>query len=74
MRAHEGSMTRLPSIAAKLADALRNRRCECHTKELWPWKREEKCARCQALEEWDAFTAIVQTPVAPQEPRGEEPR
>jgi hypothetical protein len=55
-------LTPLPSIAEKLAAALRNMPCLCVVEGFWPWKKPRTCARCAALAEYDAFVAIVQVP------------
>jgi hypothetical protein len=52
----------LPVIAGHLAQALRNMPCTCIKPEQWPWKAPRTCAKCAALAEYDAFTAIVQVP------------
>lgn len=57
----------LQAIAAKLAQALRNAPCRapCSSKDQWPWKASERCAKCRVLDEYDLFMArasIVQTP------------
>jgi hypothetical protein len=55
--------TELATAAARMAAALRNRRCTCITRELWPWKSPVKCERCLALEDYEA--------VQPKESKGE---
>jgi hypothetical protein len=42
------------AISSLLASALRAQgRCLCHSKALWPWKREQQCGMCAALEEYE---------------------
>lgn len=56
-------------LSHQLAAALRNRRCECQSRDVWPWKRDERCARCVALEAFDlavAREAIIQQPRKPE--------
>lgn len=68
----------LQDIAFRLAAALRRMPCTCKRVGEWPiFQREDKaqkCAPCVALEEYDAFTSIVQVPVvvAPELRRAEE--
>jgi hypothetical protein len=60
----------MTALLHRLASALRTRRCECLDRAHWPWKRDEKCARCAALEAYDAFIAaasIIQTPAGAAE-------
>jgi hypothetical protein len=56
----------LVPISAKLAGALRNMPCTCRKVDSWPIfanaGKAKTCARCEALELYDAHTAIVQTP------------
>lgn len=56
----------LPFIAEKLAGALRNMPCTCKPIDSWPAfankSRVSKCARCEALELYDAHISIVQLP------------
>ncbi len=58
-------------IAARLASALRMMPCACIEIGAWPRFKDVKahpvrqCARCGALEEWNAYTAIVQMPNQP---------
>jgi hypothetical protein len=63
-------VTTLPLIAAKLAAALRNMPCTCRPKGMWPAfanaTKVSQCARCAALEQYDAYTSIVAIPGAPQ--------
>jgi hypothetical protein len=66
--------SRLPAIAAKLAAALRLTPCSCNYAGSWPTFKAEACVgekskhklfacnRCKALEEYDAFVSIIQTP------------
>jgi hypothetical protein len=56
-------------IAAKLATALRRMPCSCRKRTLaWPFFKHDDprpdhiCAPCEALAEYDAFTAIMQLP------------
>lgn len=62
-------MTTLPLIAAKLAAALRNMPCTCRPKGMWPAfanaTKVSQCARCAALEQYDALVAIDQTAAVP---------
>lgn len=58
----------LPFIAEKLAGALRMMPCKCIELGSWPRFKdakahpERKCARCEALEIYDAHISIVQLP------------
>lgn len=72
-------MTALPIIAAHLAAALRMTPCGCNFAGSWPTFNAEACVgekskhklytcnRCKAIEEYDAFTSIVQLPKQPTE-------
>lgn len=51
------------SIAEKLAEALRAQgQCLCHRKNMWPWKRDQQCKMCEALEALAEHKKIVQYP------------
>ncbi len=68
-------------ISGKLAAALRNTPCTCVVIGSWPLFKAEAagtperpgrftpktCNRCEAINEYDAFTGIVQIPGKPQE-------
>ncbi len=55
----------LPTIAQKLADALKRQGgCQCQTRGMWPWKREHECLMHEALREWNIYRSIVQLPGA----------
>lgn len=61
----------MTDIAAKLARVVHNMRCTCVTREHWPWKAPRKCARCEALDAYNA-APIIQTPeVAAEQARAE---
>lgn len=55
-------------LTARMASVIElHVRCQCETIALWPWKREQKCGRCEILDEWAAYVAIVQLPAVPVE-------
>lgn len=33
---------------------VRSQKCQCLDKEHWPWKRDEKCKRCELIAAVDA--------------------
>lgn len=47
----------IDTLHTTLADFARSVKCQCQDKAHWPWKRDEKCRRCVALEAYELRAA-----------------